>query len=68
MIRLNGCLPVTAAERAWLDIAPVGREFGSPEYEQLMEQDTRRAAVDAMHAFPKVQGMPAEDDYPGGQW
>jgi len=26
-------------EQAWLDIAPVGREFGSPDYERLMEED-----------------------------
>lgn len=26
-------------ELAWLNIAPVGREFGSPEYERLTQQD-----------------------------
>ena len=28
-----------AEERAWMDAAPVGREFGSPDYERLMRQD-----------------------------
>lgn len=27
--------PWSAEEQAWLDEAPVGREFGSPEYERL---------------------------------
>ncbi|OYY32331.1 MULTISPECIES: hypothetical protein [unclassified Polaromonas] len=26
-------------EQAWLDIAPVGREFGSPDYERLQILD-----------------------------
>lgn len=25
----------SAEEQAWLDIAPIGREFGSPDYERL---------------------------------
>ncbi len=25
----------SAEEQAWLDVAPVGREFGSPDYERL---------------------------------
>ena len=29
----------SAEERAWLNIAPLGREFGSPDYERLMRQD-----------------------------
>jgi len=29
----------TAEEQAWLEIAPVGREFGSKDYEQLLELD-----------------------------
>lgn len=27
-------------EQAWLDIAPVGREFGSPEWERLAMLDS----------------------------
>jgi hypothetical protein len=26
-------------ERAWLDMVPVGREFGRPDFERLMQQD-----------------------------
>jgi hypothetical protein len=29
----------SAEERAWLDLTPVGREFGSPDYERLARQD-----------------------------
>jgi hypothetical protein len=28
-------------DRAWESMAPVGREFGSPDYERLMELDNR---------------------------
>ena len=31
----------SAEDREWLNVTPVGREFGSPEYESLMEQDMR---------------------------
>ena len=31
----------SAEEFEWLNAAPVGREFGSPDYEKLMEQDMR---------------------------
>ena len=31
----------SAEEYEWLNFAPVGREFGSPDYEKLMEQDMR---------------------------
>ena len=31
----------SAEEYEWLNAAPVGREFGSPDYEKLMEQDMR---------------------------
>lgn len=29
----------SAEEQAWLDLAPVGREFGSPDYERLEQLD-----------------------------
>lgn len=29
----------SAEERAWDNMAPVGREFGSPDYDRLMQQD-----------------------------
>lgn len=31
--------PLSDEDRAWENMAPVGREFGSPDYEKLMEQD-----------------------------
>lgn len=30
---------ISAEEQAWLDVAPVGREFGSPDYERLQILD-----------------------------
>lgn len=34
--RFHGqCMWRSAEEQAWLDAAPVGREFGSPDYERL---------------------------------
>lgn len=30
---------LTAKDRAWLDMAPVGREFGSKDYERLVQLD-----------------------------
>ena len=29
----------SAEDRAWESMAPVGREFGSPDYERLMKED-----------------------------
>lgn len=38
--RFNGkFLWRSAEEQAWLDVAPVGREFGSPDYERLQILD-----------------------------
>ncbi len=38
--RFNGTtLWKSAEEQAWLDVAPVGREFGSPDYERLQILD-----------------------------
>ena len=31
----------SAEDREWLNATPVGREFGSPDYEKLMEQDMK---------------------------
>lgn len=50
-------------EQAWLDVAPVGREFGSPDYERLQvldlyaagemnrEDAMRMLGVDSPHAL-----------------
>lgn len=29
-------------EQEWLDMAPISREFGSPDYERLMDEDSRK--------------------------
>jgi hypothetical protein len=31
------CAPISAEHHAWLDMAPVGREFGGPEYKKLVD-------------------------------
>ncbi len=41
-------LKLTAEDRAWLDAAPVGREFGSAEWESFPDRD-------ASHADPATQ-------------
>nr|WP_316643266.1 antitoxin Xre/MbcA/ParS toxin-binding domain-containing protein [uncultured Roseateles sp.] len=40
-------------ERAWLDTAPVGREFGSPDYERLTALD--QAAFAAFQSWERVR-------------
>jgi hypothetical protein len=32
----------SAEESDWLNFAPVGREFGSPDYERLMQEDAEK--------------------------
>lgn len=44
--RLAECdptVPRSQEEQAWLNMAPVGREFGSPDFERLMREDFERA-------------------------
>ena len=43
---------------AWLDVAPVGREFGSPDYERLMALD--QAAFAAFQSWKHVRDWLAE--------
>lgn len=40
-------------DRAWLDMAPVGREFGSPDYERLTALD--QAAFAAFQSWEQVR-------------
>jgi len=40
-------------EKAWLDMAPVGREFGSPDYESLTALDL--AALAAFQSWEQVR-------------
>lgn len=43
--RFNGkSLWRSAEEQAWLDVAPIGREFGSPDYERLQILDLYAAS------------------------
>jgi len=37
--RLSPTYKASSEDRAWLDMAPVGREFGSPDYERLTALD-----------------------------
>ena len=53
----------TREEQAWLDVAPVGREFGSPDYERLQVLDLyatgRMSCEDAMRilGIDNLQGL-----------
>lgn len=38
--------PRTPEEQTWLDMVPVGREFGSKDYDRLMEMDLRSEGMD----------------------
>lgn len=49
---------LTAEDRAWLDMAPVGREFGSPDYERLVQLD---ALADAAKAAADRAGKSIDD-------
>ena len=48
--RKNGRLPIrlilSAEDRAWLDMPPVGREFGSIEFEDEVRYGLTRSTVD----------------------
>lgn len=37
-------------EFAWLNRAPVGREFGSPDFERLMEEDFRQRSLTSQNS------------------
>ena len=43
--RLSPTYKASSEDRAWLDMAPVGREFGSPDYERLTALDQAAFAV-----------------------
>lgn len=48
----------SSEDGAWLDAAPVGREFGSPDYERLMALD--HAAFAAFQSWEKVRAWLSE--------
>jgi hypothetical protein len=37
--RKSWYIPLISEDRAWLNMSPVGREFGSPDYERLAQLD-----------------------------
>lgn len=60
----------SAEEQAWIDLAPVGREFGSPDYERLEQLDGYAFEVFGdmvlVHEWlfsphPSLDGMTPED-------
>ena len=46
-------LPDSSEDNAWLDAPPIGRDFGSPDYERLMALD--HAAFLAFRSWEKVR-------------
>ncbi|MFN4029221.1 MAG: antitoxin Xre/MbcA/ParS toxin-binding domain-containing protein [Acidovorax temperans] len=51
--RLSPTYHASSEDRAWLDMAPVGREFGSPDYERLTALD--QAAFAAFQSWEQVR-------------
>lgn len=47
----------SAEEQAWLDVAPVGREFGSPDYERLQILDLYAAGHLSREVAMRKLGM-----------
>jgi len=54
----NSTSPDSREDDAWLDAAPVGCEFGSPDYERLMALD--HAAFAAFRSWKKVRDWLSE--------
>lgn len=53
--RLSGRFWLTAEDRAWLDEVPVGREFGSKDYERLEILDAfTQGRIDAQKAMKRL--------------
>lgn len=48
-------------EQDWLDMPPVGREFGSPDYDRLTELD--QAAFAAFQSWERVRIWMTEPNY-----
>ena len=54
----NSTATQSSEDDAWLDAAPVGCEFGSPDYERLMSLD--HAAFAAFRSWKKVRDWLSE--------
>lgn len=52
----------SAEEQAWLDVAPVGREFGSPDYERLQILDMYEAGQLTAEAVMQKLGINSLED------
>ncbi|MES2081037.1 MAG: hypothetical protein V4470_17240 [Pseudomonadota bacterium] len=52
----------SAEEQAWLDVVPVGREFGSPDYERLQILDMYEAGQLTAEAVMQKLGINNLDD------
>lgn len=53
----------SAEELAWLNIAPVGREFGSPDYDRLMQQDHDEVKANLSSLIEKCAHASIDMDY-----
>lgn len=53
----------SAEERAWLDAVPVGREFGSPDFDRLMREDRENRVGVFSECFQKSTSY-IQDDGP----
>ena len=68
--RLSGALlaqydpsvPRSQEELDWDNMVPVGREFGSPDYERLMEEDARTIQVNLTRLVSKCKGLYDADE------
>lgn len=50
-------VPRSKDEQEWLDMVPVGREFGSPDYERLMQEDSGSIQTNLRHLVSKCRGL-----------
>lgn len=50
-------VPQIKEEQEWLNFAPVGREFGSPDYERLMEEDSNKILANLRYLIGKSSGL-----------
>lgn len=50
-------VPRSKEEQEWLDMVPVGREFGSPDYERLMEEESGNIQLNLKRLVNKCRGL-----------
>ena len=54
----------SAEDRDWLSMAPVGREFGSPDYDRLMQQDFSDVRSNLSDLVNKCSNSSVDSDAP----